>query len=324
MSTDNPNKSDSPSTPAAAITNTNKPPRELPKGALYDNILIDAVDKSNAHIAGKGQKTKLWKQVLQELNETAGNAIGEIKDPRTLEKRYLQLLEASKKLEKRINNGEVNEEDLAPMEADNYRMAINHLLEIQEQEKAAQVETNKKKDEEELIEKGKALRESCASRLVDGLAVAVGVTRKELEAQPHDVTVLLHSDDEDDDDIPPAFFTKKRVKSEDNKKADVGEMKIGSGVGRRGKNKPKVNDDLLEFLKSNNYRRYEIERKKTEMESKNLEMDQDKQKILLKQLEAQMESQKLQMEAQRQQHALEMAKFELESKKFGGNNNNNE
>ena len=63
--------------------------KKFPKGKCYELMLMEIVDKNNAHLPPKGGIGKYWTKVIADFNATTGPSVDKLSDWRPLQRSIL-------------------------------------------------------------------------------------------------------------------------------------------------------------------------------------------------------------------------------------------
>ena len=333
---------------ATSLDKENYPPQEkstaggkkkaasFPEGERYELLLMEIVDRTNAHIPPKGSICKYWTKVVAEFNATTGPNIDKLNDWRPIQRKYICIRSNADAFQKSVASGMASEDHLTETMSKAYGIAYDHALDENEAKKAEDAAKSKSEgDAANQVEEGRALRQKSATRIIGGELIHVGGPKMVLGGDG-EVIELASDDDSAAAQImaTPAAKKMKRThstsegsacnpSSSSSNKALCRDIITSLTQTRQGT--ADIEAKRLDFEKQTaekkqimDYKRLELDKLKMELDSEERKqrIEMEKQDSIRKH-EVQMESialQKVQMEVQLAEMKIRMAQLEQGAK----------
>jgi hypothetical protein len=308
---------------ATSLDKENYPPQEkilagckkkaasFPEGESYELLLMEIVDRTNAHIPPKGSIGQCWTKVVAEFNATTGSNIDNLNDWRPIRRKYICIRSNADVFQKSVASGIANEDDLSVTMTKAFGIAYDHAL---DENKAKKVEDAAKlkldRDSANQVEEGRALRQKSATRIIGGEMTQVGGPKMVLGGNGE--VVDLESDDDSAAArimVTPAAKKLKRTHSTSD----------GGACNTLSTNKALCHD-LLASMTQTRQGNVEIESKRLDFEKQMAEKKQimDYQRLELEKLKMELDGderkQRIEMEKQEnmRKHELQLQTMELQ------------
>ncbi|KAI2506707.1 hypothetical protein MHU86_7708 [Fragilaria crotonensis] len=284
----------------------------FPEGESYELLLMEIVDRTNAHIPPKGSIGQYWTKVVAEFNATSGSNIDKLNDWRPIRRKYICIRSNAEAFQKSVAAGIGNEDDLSETMSKAYGIAYDHALDENEAKKvedAAKLKLDR--DAANQVEEGRALRQKSATRIIGGEIIQVGGPKMVLGGNGE--VVELESDDDSAAGrivVTPAAKKLKRTHSA----SDGGACNTTLSTNKA------LCHDLLASLTQTRQGNVEIEAKRLDFEKQLAEKKQtmDCQRLELEKLKMELDGeerrQRIEMEKEEnmRKHELQMQSMELQ------------
>ena len=167
----------------------------FPEGELYELLLMEIVEKNNAHIPLEGRISKYWTKVVPNFNATTGPNVDKMNDWRPIQRKYFGIRSSAAIFQQAVAKGTVNEGSLSETMSKAYGIAYDHALEENDAKKAEDAAKLKLDcDAANQVEEGRALCLKSATRILGGELIRVGGPKMVLGDNGE--VVELESDDD--------------------------------------------------------------------------------------------------------------------------------
>ncbi|KAI2510221.1 hypothetical protein MHU86_4253 [Fragilaria crotonensis] len=246
--------------------------KKFPEGERYELLLMEIVDKNNAHIPPKNGISKCWEEVY-----------------------WYSLL--AEQFQESVANGTANEDEPSETMSRVYGIANDHALEeadAKDAEVAAKMMAEH--DATKQVAEGRALRLKCASSIVAGEAIQVGGPMMVLGDNGE--VVELGSED----DSAPAQVMVTPAANKINKRRNVDNSAVGASSNKA------LCRDLIDSLTKTRQGNAEIEVKRFDFEKQMAEKRFEKEK---EDSQRQHEIQLCSMDLQKMQWEMQMAEMKI-------------
>jgi hypothetical protein len=143
--------------------------KKFPEGESYELLLMEIVDKNNAHIPPKGGIGKYWTKVVADFNATTWPSVDKLSDWRPFQRKYIGIRSNVDQFHESVARGTANKDNLSEMMSKAYGIAYDHALEeadATDAEVAAKLMAEH--DATKQVAEGRALRLKSASSIVAG------------------------------------------------------------------------------------------------------------------------------------------------------------